>query len=328
MVEEYLVKEITGLKKWRILVTPGEACVSLNALPPRLFNDIELIPTYGRIDDIQTLIDLLNNKDAVVLDLERVTADVFKRCPDLKVISRFGEGCDAIDLKSAKDFGVRVARTRGVSSLAVARHTISLILALTHNIVGNDRNLKNGLWIRPQNLSDENVTIGILGLGKIGKNVADLAISFGFKVLVYTHKHGFPNYNYVDSLNELINLSDILSLHIPFNSKTRHIISEYTIKQLKGKYLVNTARGGLVDEESLLKSLSEENGISGYATDVFASEPVSDISEKLAQHPKVICSPHIGALDKVTNNKVTERAVKNAFYCLSNEHEKVVSYVV
>ncbi|HHT9105579.1 MAG TPA: NAD(P)-dependent oxidoreductase [Candidatus Wujingus californicus] len=326
--EGLLVRNTNILKKWRILVTPTEACNSINSLPRKLLNEVELIPTYGRINNAKKLINLLDNKDAVVLDLERITTEVFKRCSNLKVISRFGEGCDAIDLKSAKDFGIKVTRTRGVSSLAVARHTMSLILALTHHVVDNDRNLKKGLWIRKPNLSYEIITIGILGFGKIGKAVADLAVSFGFKILVYTRKRSLAGYNYVNSLDELISLSDILSLHLPFTSGTKRIISRGVIKKLKGKYLVNTARGRLVDEKVLLKSLSEEDGLAGYATDVFMYEPISDISTQLAKHPKVICTPHIAALDKVTNSKVTEHAVWNAVHCLKGEHDKVVSYVV
>lgn len=322
-----MVRKAKFLKKWKILVTPAEACDSLNSLPCKLLNDVELIPANGRINNVRKLINLLADKDAVVLDLECITSEVFKRCSNLKVISRFGEGCDAIDLESAGIFGVKVTRTRGVSSLAVARHTISLILALTHRIVDNDRNLKKGLWIRQPNLSDE-ITIGILGFGKIGKLVADLAGSFGFKILVYSRRQNFNGYNYVDNLEKLVNLSNILSLHVPFTSETKCIISESIIEKLKGKYLVNTARGGLVDEAALLKSLSKEDGPAGYATDVFTYEPISAISAQLAKHPKVICTPHIAALDKITNIKVTERAVRNAVYCLKNEHAKVVSYVV
>lgn len=321
-------KKVRCSKRWKILVTPKEAADSLDFLPAKLLGEVEFVPTYGRVENLKRLADLLRDKDGVVLDIERITDEVFKRCPGLKVISRFGEGCDAIDLGSAKRFNVKVARTQRASSHAVARHTMSLVLSLTHHIVENDRNLKRGLWIRNPNLSEEAATLGILGFGKIGKAVADLASAFGFKALVYSRRKKITGYRYATDIETLIRSSDILSIHLPYTPETRRIVSRRIIMGLKGKYLVNTARGGVVDEKALLESLSKEDGLLGYATDVFCSEPVSGISSKLAKHPKVVCTPHIAALDKITNIRVTERAVRNALYCLNNEHEKVISYVV
>ena len=311
----------------RILITPKAAGESLSALSPGLLKDVEAVPTYGRLEDSKRLISLLKGKDAVVLDLESITSGILKSCPKLRIISRFGEGCDAIDLESAKRFGIRIARTRAVASKAVARHTMALILAMTHNITDNDRNLKKGLWLRRHNLPDANMTLGILGLGKIGMAVAEMASSIGFKILAYDTRKIRSSHSFVSSLEELAMSSDIISLHLSLTSDTRNIISEEIIEKLNGKYLVNTARGGLVDERALLISL-EKNKLSGYATDVFSREPVSGISGKLAKNPKTICSPHVATLDKITAVKMTEQAVKNILHCLNNEHDKVVSYVV
>lgn len=320
-------KEAKSPRRWRILVTPKEACKSLDSLPSRVLKGIELIPTFGRIDDPQKLIELLKDKDAVALDIEPINANILRNCPRLRVISRFGEGCDAIDLMAAKKFRVRVTRTRGVASLAVARHAMALILALTNNLTINDRNLKKGLWKRLSNCSVEGTTVGILGFGNIGKRVADLAEDFGFKVLIYSRRRENRKYKFVRSLKELVDLADIISLHLSLTHETRNIISKHIIKRLKGKFLVNTARGGLVDEKILLESL-EANEIAGYATDVFSAEPILGHSKRLAKHPKVISSPHVAAFDRITAIKMTQRAVENVLNCLNGENGKVDSYVV
>lgn len=319
-------RAIKPLRRWNVLVTPKEASDAMRHLRREWSNYFELTISGGRVEDAKKLIGLLCDKDAAVLDLEPITAGILKRCSALKVISRFGEGCETIDLQSAADFGIRVTRTEGVSSLAVARHTMSLILAITHRIIENDRNIKNGLWIRQTNISEPGLALGILGFGKIGRSVARLGRAFGFKILVYNRNGKSNGYKTYTNLDELIGACDILSLHLPLNSSTTKIVSKDVIKRLKGKYLVNTARGGLVDEAALLASL-ERDGIAGYAADVFSNEPVSGCSKRLARHENVIASPHIAAFDRDTAVKVTERALENVFYCLNGKHYKVASYV-
>ena len=319
-------KKMSRYKKWKILVTPKEAGESLALLEAEFLKKAEIFPTHGRLEDPGKLVRLLKNKDGVVLDLERISSDILKFCPKLSVISRFGEGCDAIDLESTEKFNVKVTRTRAVSSLAVARHAMAFISALMHNITENDRNLKKSLWLRKPNISGNTNTLGILGFGKIGETLACLATTFGFKVLVYDKRKIRSKYKTVNDLEEFLSLSNIVSLHVPLTAETKNIISGKIIKRLKGKYLVNTARGGLVDEAALLRSL-EKGRVLGYATDVFSREPISGISRRIARNEKVISSPHIAALDKTTAIDMTRRALENALHCLNNEHEKVVSYV-
>lgn len=322
------MKAKTGLsKKWKILITPKEAAESLGSLPSSVFRNIDIELTHGRLEDPKKLKSFLSDKDAVVLELERITSETLKHCRKLKIISRFGEGYDNIDLKGLRRSGVRLARTRAVSSTAVARHVMALILAMTHRVTDNDRDIKNGLWLRRPNISDGNMVLGIVGLGKIGSRVADLASEFGLRVLAYDIRNVRSRHSLVRSLGELIMLSDIITLHVPLTEYTRNMISKDVIKELKGKYLVNAARGGIVDEAAMLKSL--ERGLAaGYAADTYLCEPISGISEKLTKHPKTVCSPHIAALDKVTAVDTTRRAIENAVHCLEERHAKVISYVI
>ena len=315
------------MRKWKILITPKEACDALGRISSGLLEEFELCPVYGRVNDRHRLAELLSDKDGVVLDVEPITSSILEHCLTLKVISRFGEGCDAIDFNAAKAKGIRITRTRGAASRSVARHALSLILAMTHNVTENDRNLKNGKWDRLANLSDDELTVGIVGLGMIGKELAVLLSSCGFRVLVYSRHTRDSRFEHSESIEKLIEMSDIISLHLPLTAETDGMFSGQLIGLLKGKYLVNTARGGLVNETALLACL-EKNELKGYATDVFVEEPPAGISQLLASHPKVICTPHIGALDEATARRMTERALKNALYCLQGEHDKIESFAL
>jgi len=322
-----LGKVVASGKKWKILVTPREACELLGTLPSGLRKRLELFPTFGRVSDGNKLAMLLRDKDAVVLDLEHVTPEVFKGCHNLKIISRFGEGCDMIDISAAKNIGIRVARTRGVGAKAVARHALSLIMAMMHNTRENDRNMKRGVWVRKPNMSESASTLAVLGFGSIGREVAELAYGFGFKVIVYSRRdHTDKRFVFVKDINKAVNMADVISLHLPLTAETKNLVSRRLLKQCKGKFIVNTARGALIDECALLDALNKDI-IKGYATDVFLAEPVTGVSEKIARHPKVLCSPHVAAFDKATAVNMTRRAVENALHCLKNMHDKVVSYV-
>jgi D-3-phosphoglycerate dehydrogenase len=308
-------------------VTPIEACESLRTLPLDLKKQVELFPTFGRVSDTNKLAALLCDKDAVVLDIEPVNAEVVKNCRSLKVISRFGEGCDAIDIRAVNEAGIRVTRTRSVSSIAVARHALALIMAMTHNVVENDKNLKKGIWKRKPNMPDSALTLAIIGFGSIGHGVAELAHDLGFKVVVCSRRRcSDKRFKFVKDINDVVKMADIISLHLPLTPKTKHFMSGRLLRQCKNKFIVNTARGALIDERELLSAL-DKSEIKGYATDVFMNEPVIGLSKKLAQHPKVLGSPHVAAFDKATAAGMIKRAIENALYCLNGMHNKVVSYV-
>ena len=313
--------------KWKILVTPEEACQSLARIPKSLLSRCEMTPTGGRIDDEQRLAELLGRHDAVMLDIERITSDLLQRCPRLRVISRFGVGYDRIDLDAARQHQVRVTTTAGVATRAVARHALSLMLALAHRVVENDANLKAGRWQRQPNEPVEALTLGVAGFGRIGEATARMASAIGFRVLVWSpHRRRTP-YAWARSLRALLQRADVVSLHLKLTPETQRIIGAPELEALRGKLLINTARGGLVDESAVLHAL-QSGALRGYATDVLCHEPPTDVSQALVQHPRVIASPHVAAMDRHTAQHMTERALENIVHSLRGVHDKVDAYVV
>lgn len=308
-------------------MTPQEACRSLECIPKTLLNRIEVTPTGGRIGDERQLAELLGQHDGVVLDIERVTADLLGRCPRLRVISRFGVGFDAIDLDAAQRHRVRITTTAGVSSHAVARHALALTLAMAHRVMDNSVSLKAGAWQRAPNWPVEAMTLGIVGYGKIGRAMARLAAVVGFRVLLWSRHRKRAPYPTARTLDELLRRADVVSLHLKLTPETQCIIGARELELLRGKYLVNTARGGLVDERAVLTALNDGT-LRGYATDVLCREPPTGISQELVRHPRVIASPHVAALDQHTAQQMTERALANVIHSLRGAHDKVNAYVV
>jgi len=311
--------------KWNILVTPAEACAMCAELPQDVFGDFDLVLTHGRVADPKHLHQLLLDKDGVVLDIEPITKSVLRDCQNLRVISRFGEGCDRIDFVACKQRAIRVTRTRGAGTMAVARHALALILALTHHLIENDRNLKLEIWSRQENMSDNQLTVGIVGWGQIGQALASMLKAVGFEVLVLSRGDVGTAVPKAVDLYDLIAKSNIVSLHLPVDDTTRQIISAKVLSGFQGRFLVNTARGALVDEEAVFQALNG-GSLAGYATDVFVKEPPTGISAHLAAHPKVVCSPHVAALDRWTAARMTRQALENVLWCLNGRPERVVAF--
>lgn len=215
----------------------------------------------------------------------------------LKGIIRAGVGLDNIDVASAKKLGIQVFNTPNASSIAVAELTFSHLLNLSRKMVAAHRSLSEGRWekkaLKGQELYGK--TIGLIGMGRIGKEVAKRCHAFGMEVLYYVPsgpKSEFDVYQYV-SLEDLAKRSDFISLHAPYDAQTGPVVTHAFLSQVKkGAYLVNASRGKLVEEASLVYAL--DTGIlSGAALDVFNEEPPKN--QKILTHPKVLLSPHIGA---------------------------------
>ena len=229
----------------------------------------------------------------------KVTEDLLKAATQLKVIGRAGVGVDNIDLAAAREHGVAVVNTPVSTSVAVAELTFGLLLSLLRQIPRADDGMKQGHWIKKELEGAElaGKTLGILGVGNIGAQVAKRAAAFDMEVLGYDplldDKTVKSRGAEPVSLNELYMQSDVITLHLPLLSETRGLLGKEAFKKMKwGVYLVCAARGGVIDEAALLAALNSGR-VAGAALDVFETEPPG--ASALVTHPNVLTTPHIGA---------------------------------
>ena len=218
----------------------------------------------------------------------------------LQVIGRAGVGVDNIDIQAATRKGIVVMNTPDVNTISAAEHTIALILALSRNIHHGHMGLDQGSWNRHELVGTElrNKTIGIIGLGKIGREVMERCRSFKMNIICYDpfiNKELFTNDEItITDLDSLTKNSDYITLHIPLNDKTRDLFDYDRLKLMKpSARLINVARGGIINENDLAKAL-KENSIAGAAIDVFKTEPI-DKDHPLIGIPNALLSPHLGA---------------------------------
>jgi len=261
--------------------------------------------------------------DAIIVrSSTKVTKDVIDAAKNLKVIARAGAGLDNIDVDYATMKGIKVISSPEALSIAVAELTIGLMISLVRGIHNACRLLKEGKWAKHQFLGEElyGKVLGIIGLGRIGSEVAKRAKAFGMSVIGYRRtklkevakKLGITP---ASSLYDLLTKSDIISIHVPLTQETRHMISEKEFEIMKqGVYLINTSRGAVVDGKALLKALEREI-VKGAALDVHEHEPpVEEWEWKLIKHPRVLPTPHIGSMTREAQRKagfiIAEKLIK------------------
>ncbi|MGM8364514.1 hydroxyacid dehydrogenase [Virgibacillus sp. W0181] len=261
-----------------------------------------------------TLVDDVGNCDAILTRSNAmIDADVIKAGKDLKVIAKYGVGLNNIDVEAATKQGVYVTNTPEANANDVAEHAMSLILNLSKKLMIMDKELRNGNFdIRNIVYSEslEGKTLGIIGLGRIGKLTAKKACDgFNMKVLGYDpHAKHFPEMiKRVDDLKEILQKSDVISLHLPLLESTKHIISTKEFKLMKeSAFFINTSRGGTVDELALVEALKSKE-IAGAGLDVFEMEP-PDTNAELFTLNNIIVTPHSAALSKEGSVKMAVHA--------------------
>lgn len=251
----------------------------------------------------EALHEMIKDACAVVGGTEKYTADVLAGCGNLKTIIRYGVGTDNFDLKTMKEMGIQVGVISNCN--AVAEFTIALILSELKNLPRYDAAVRDGRWDRYDMRELASKTVGIIGFGRIGKRLAQILNGFNVNILVYNHhelsKQDEEKYNVknVDLLT-LLAQSDVVTLHVPANNETQHLINTETISKMKdGAYLINTGRGALVDEKALYEALTSGK-LSGAALDVFEKEPITS-DNPLFELDNIVLAPHVAALTYETN---------------------------
>jgi D-3-phosphoglycerate dehydrogenase len=252
----------------------------------------------------------------VIRSATKVTPDIIESAKNLKIIGRAGIGVDNVDLEAASSKGIIVMNTPGGNTITTAEHAIAMLMALSRNIPQADHSMKEGKWEKKKFVGAEvfNKTLGIIGLGRIGSIVANRALGLQMKVLAHdpfisrdmAEKLGIESVE----LDELLERADYISIHAAKTKDTEGLIGKAEFAKMKnGAYLINCARGGIVAEKDLLEAL-ESGRLSGAALDVFSVEPASS-DNPLVIHPKVICTPHLGAS--------TEEAQENVAIAISEQ---------
>lgn len=275
----------------------------------------DLTKPYEVAERIRELDVILTNK--VILNETNLPA-----AKNLKMIGLFATGYNNIDIDYAKKHHIAVANVAGYSTQSVVQHTFALLLSLMERISLYDAYVKEGHYVRSQTFTYikwpyhelSGQTFGIIGLGEIGKAVAKVATAFGMHVIYYSTsgRHHTKDYQEVD-LQTLLKMSDVVSIHAPYNERTHHLICYETIKQMKKTaYLLNLGRGNIIVETDLTKALNE-NLIAGAALDVLEKEPMQEDHPffKVKDQNKLLITPHIAWSSIEARNRLVQEVVLN-----------------
>ena len=249
----------------------------------------------------EQLTKIVSNYDALIVrSRTKVTKEIIEAGRQLKVIGRAGIGLDNIDLETAEKKGIMVFDVPAASANAAAELTAGLIISLARSIPRADNSMKEGKWIKKELIGRElrDKTLGIIGLGNVGGRIAKIAKELGMKILITKRTPPAPELlrkleaEFV-LLKELLQRSDVVTIHVPLTPQTKHMIGAQEIQLMKkSAFLINTSRGAIVDEKALLDAL-KSGKLGGAALDVYEIEPPKDLS--LIKLPNVVCTPHIGA---------------------------------
>ncbi len=287
----------------------------------------EIITARGPLNEADTLA-LVGDVDGYICGDDAITRQVLEKArPKLKVLSKYGIGVDKIDVKSCTEFGIPLLFTPGVNHTTVAEHNFMLLLALEKNFLFHTDSTRSGdaktNWKRKTGHELLDKTIGIIGLGRIGKEVAIRARAFGMNVIAndnhfdeaFAQQYGVKRAN---TLDEIFTASDYISLHTNLTPETRDLICAKNIAKMKpGVLILNCARGEIVHTADLVTAL-KSGQVGGYGTDVLDQEPPS-ADHPLLKLPNVVCTPHVGSRTYESVVRQATCAVKNLILALNGE---------
>lgn len=266
----------------------------------------------------EALFDFIGNADALVVGLEKVDSILLNACPRLKVIAKFGVGVDNIDLDECRKRGIKVCWTPGVNKRSVAEMVLAFMLMLCRNIFAAANDLKAGKWVKNGGSQLSEKTVGIIGFGSIGSEVAKLLKPFDCKILANDIRDISAECSLTGAIaadkSEIYARADIITVHTPLNASTKYLLNREAFEKMKSTaFIINTSRGGIVNQEDL-KYCLKNRIIAGAALDVFESEPNPD--NELLMLPVIIGTPHIGGNAREAVEAMGRAAVKHLIeYC-------------
>lgn len=303
----------------KILVTPRSFAIQDRA-------PLDLLKSHGEVvlnqtggimkeDDLRAAI---AGCQGVIIGVDPLTASVMEAAPDLKAVAKYGVGVDNIDLDYCKAHGIAVSRTVGSNSDAVADYAFALMLALARKVPLIDRACRGGNWKKITTSDVYGKTLGILGLGAIGKGVARRAAGFQMKILGYDvfWDDAFAEHNHIQraDVDTICQCCDFISIHLPLTEETQSIIDQRRLSLMKPTaFLINTARGGLIDEKALLAALQEQK-IGGAGIDTFSVEPPEDPAWVTLDN--IILGSHCAASTVGASNQMSSMAAQNLLHDL------------
>lgn len=299
----------------KVLITPR----SFGKADPKAFDmlkeaGIEIVKNEtGAILTEEKMTELLADCDGIIIGVDPFSANVIKNAPKLKVVSKYGVGLDNIDLKACEERGIIVTKTVGANANAVADFAFTLLLAVARKVVSINNTCRNGAWDKPTTIDVYGKTLGLIGFGAIAKGVAKRASGFDMEVMAYdpfwdeeyAKKHGVKK----ASLEEIYKNADFISLHVPLTNETENLISAKELAMMKrSAVIINTARGGIINEDDLLAALVD-NRIYGAGIDAFREEPPSN--KKWFELENVVISPHTAASSFGATEQMGRMAAQN-----------------
>lgn len=270
--------------------------------------------TTGKTYSEEQMREFCSDIDGIIVGIDPMSENVLRNAKSLKAISKYGAGLDNVDLKVAEELGIKVDRAVATNATSVAELAVGMFFSLARSIIPSAVSVKNNGWGRSIGRELTGKTVGIVGLGAIGREVARMSSGIGMSIVAYDpyfkDESFLSQYNIkISGLEELFSKCDFISLHLPLTEETENLINSKTLSIMKpSAYIVNTSRGGLIDEDALYEALS--NGvIAGAAADVFSTEPAGD--HKLLTLDNFILTAHIGAFTKEATEKMVIQSTKN-----------------
>lgn len=302
-------------KRFAVVITgPPIAGQGLEKLAE--FSDVECTQPYMAPDKLINFLRKIE-PDALLVRMGKISKDVIESVPTLKVIAKHGTGVDNIDLETATRLKIPVLITPNANYESVAEHAMGLMLALAKDIPRLDARMREGYWDKSEHRGVElkNRTLGLVGFGRTGQRLRELVAPFEMKVVVYDpliqHEQSVPDIESAENLTDLLRCSDIVSLHCPLNDNTRYLINRDSLRQLKkGAWIINTARGDIIDEKALVDGINSGR-VGAAAIDTFESEPPDMEKSALFGSDRIILTPHVAGVTEESFGRMGIQAAEN-----------------